>query len=106
MVFGLPISHRVQERPFASAQDVFGSYQNWSGWDAGVAIPYSWFAFMWVNSAWMCPCYVAEETKNASREIPKSIIGTYAFTSIAGTVICLLLAFCITDIESAGTDET
>lgn len=103
--FALPITHRVQGRPFASAADVFGSYQSYSDWGAGVAIPYTWFAAMWVNSAWMCPVYVAEETKNASTETPKSIVMTYSVTAAAGLLVCLLAAFCITDMDAAGVDE-
>jgi amino acid transporter len=98
--FGIPISHKVQGRPFASGRDVFGTLDNFSDWGLGVAIPYSWFAFMWVNSAWMCPVYVAEETQNAPVEIPKSIVSTYLATTVAGLVVCLISAFCITDISA------
>ncbi|OOO08599.1 hypothetical protein OAory_01098950 [Aspergillus oryzae] len=74
-IFGLPISHKVQNRPFASARTVFGEYTNFSDWGLGVSVPYSWFCTLWVNSAWMVPVYVAEETHDASREIPKSLCG-------------------------------
>lgn len=105
-VFGLPITHAVQNLPFASGKQVFGSFSTYTDWGAGVAVPYSWFAAMWVNSAWMVPVYMAEETHRASTEIPKSLILTFSTTAIAGLVVCLISAFCITDIESLALDET
>ncbi|KAL3482720.1 amino acid/polyamine transporter I [Aspergillus germanicus] len=105
-VFGLPITHAVQKKPFASGRQVFGDFTSFSDWGPGVAAPYSWFAALWVNSAWMVPVYVAEETHRASIEIPKSIMSTYTVTAISGLVVCLICAFCITDIEAAATDPT
>lgn len=104
-IFGLPISHKVQNRPFASARTVFGEYTNFSDWGLGVSVPYSWFCTLWVNSAWMVPVYVAEETHDASREIPKSLWYTFSVTAVIGMVICLVSAFCINDIEAAAADE-
>ncbi|KAF2995973.1 hypothetical protein E8E14_004289 [Neopestalotiopsis sp. 37M] len=105
-VFGLPISRAVQGLPFASGRDVFGSFETYTGWGPAVAVPYSWFCALWVNSAWMVPVYIAEETHRASTEIPKSLIYTYLITAVSGVVVCLISAFCITDIESAALDET
>ncbi|GMF68586.1 unnamed protein product [Aspergillus oryzae] len=95
----------VQNRPFASARTVFGEYTNFSDWGLGVSVPYSWFCTLWVNSAWMVPVYVAEETHDASREIPKSLWYTFSVTAVIGMVICLVSAFCINDIEAAAADE-
>ncbi|KAL2817635.1 amino acid/polyamine transporter I [Aspergillus granulosus] len=104
--FGLPITHAVQKLPFASASSVFGEFSTYTDWSPSVAVPYSWFAALWVNSAWMVPVYVAEETHRASTEIPKSLIYTYSVTAVSGLVVCLLCAFCITDIEAAAMDVT
>lgn len=54
----------------------------------------------------MVPVYVAEETHNASKEVPKSIIYTFSVTAISGVAVCLIAAFCITDIEAAAADAT
>ncbi|KAL4745058.1 hypothetical protein BDW72DRAFT_199001 [Aspergillus terricola var. indicus] len=105
-IFGLPITHAVQKQPFASGSAVFGEFSTYTDWGPSVAIPYSWFASLWVNSAWMVPVYVAEETYRASTEIPKSLIYTYTVTAISGLVVCLICAFCITDIEAAALDVT
>ncbi|KAL4753501.1 hypothetical protein BDW72DRAFT_26338 [Aspergillus terricola var. indicus] len=105
-IFGLPITHAVQKQPFASGQQVFGEFTTFSDWGPSVAAPYSWFAALWVNSAWMVPVYMAEETHRASIEIPKSLISTYSLTAISGLVVCLVSAFCISDIEAAATDIT
>lgn len=105
-IFALPITHRLQDLPFASAHDVFGTFENFTDWGAGAAVPFTWFAAMWVNSAWMCPVYVAEDTHNASVEIPKSIVMTYVVTAVCGLLVSLLCAFCITDMPTFGLDET
>ncbi|KAL3447773.1 amino acid/polyamine transporter I [Aspergillus insuetus] len=105
-VFGLPITHAVQKQPFATGRQVFGEFSSYSDWGPSVAAPYSWFAALWVNSAWMVPVYMAEETHRASIEIPKSLLSTYSLTAISGLIVCLISAFCITDIEAAATDLT
>ncbi|RAK84384.1 hypothetical protein BO79DRAFT_275719 [Aspergillus costaricaensis CBS 115574] len=106
LIIGLPITHAIQNRPFASAQAVFGEYLNSSDWGPEVAVPYSWFCALWVNSAWMVPVYVSEETHNASKEIPKSLLYTFAATAASGLVVCLLFAFCIPDMEAVAADTS
>ncbi|KAL2787819.1 amino acid/polyamine transporter I [Aspergillus keveii] len=105
-VFGLPITHAVQKQPFAPGRQVFGEFSSYSDWGPSVAAPYSWFAALWVNSAWMVPVYMAEETHRASIEIPKLLLSTYSVTALSGLIVCLISAFCITDIEAAATDLT
>ncbi|KAL4885751.1 amino acid/polyamine transporter I [Aspergillus karnatakaensis] len=105
-ILGLPITHAVQNLPFAPASKVFGQFTSYSDWGPSVAVPYSWFCALWVNSAWMVPVYMAEETHRASIEIPKSLILTYSATAIVGLVVSIICAFCITDIDAAGTDIT
>ncbi|KAL3457139.1 pyridoxal phosphate-dependent transferase [Aspergillus heterothallicus] len=105
-IIGLPVSHSAQGRPYNSAKAVFGEYANFSDWSPAVAVPHSWLCALWVNSAWMVPVYVAEETHNATREIPKSILHTWGVTAIMGTVVCLITAFCIENIEWAAADVT
>ncbi|KAL4736662.1 hypothetical protein BDV11DRAFT_207462 [Aspergillus similis] len=77
-IFGLPIAHAAQKQPFASGSAALAT--------------------------WMVPMYMAEETHRASTEIPKSLIYTYSVTAISGLVVCLICAFCITDIEAAALD--
>ncbi|KAL2809116.1 amino acid/polyamine transporter I [Aspergillus granulosus] len=105
-IFGLPISHAVQNRPFTPPGVVFGEYTTYTDWGLAVSVPYCWFGALWVNSSWMASVYVSEETQNAGTEIPKSIFYTFAVTAVAGLLCCLLCAFCITDIDAAATDIT
>uniref|UniRef100_A0A093VEJ9 Putative amino-acid permease n=1 Tax=Talaromyces marneffei PM1 TaxID=1077442 RepID=A0A093VEJ9_TALMA len=104
-VFGLPIAHKLQNLPFVSAKTVFGEYSNFSDWGLPVAIPYSWFGALWVNSGWVVPVYVTEETHNARIEIPKSLYYTFTTNTVCGLVICLISAFCINDMEAAAASE-
>lgn len=105
-IFGLPITHAVQKLPFATTKAVFSEFSTYTDWDASVAVPYSWFGAIWVNSAWMVPVYMAEETRKASTEIPKSMLYTFSVTAISGFVITLISAYCINDIAAMGMDET
>lgn len=99
-IIGLPATRSAQGLPFASAREVFTSFENFSDWDPAVAVPYSWFCVFWVNSAWMVPVYMSEETHNAAVEIPKSLLYTFTVTAISGLVVCVVSAFCITDIAA------
>ncbi|KUL83431.1 hypothetical protein ZTR_10962 [Talaromyces verruculosus] len=105
-IFGLPITHKLQHLPFTSAKAVFGEYTNYSDWNLAVTVPYTWLCALWVNSAWMVPVYVAEETHNAKIEIPKTLWYTFTFTAVSGVVICLICAFCISDMDAAAADES
>lgn len=105
-IFGLPITHKLQNLPFTSAKTVFGEYTNYSDWNLAVAVPYTWFCAFWVNSAWMIPVYVAEETHNAKIEIPKTLCYTFTVTAVSGVVVCLICAFCISDIDATAADES
>lgn len=102
----LPASHAAQGRPFNSAETVFATYTNYSDWAPGVAIPMTWFCAIWTNSAWVAPAYMAEETQDASKAAPKAIIESYVVTALMGTFICLLFAFCISDMDLIAADTT
>lgn len=96
----------MQKLPFASGKAVFTEITNYTDWGMGVAVPYSWFSVFWVNSAWMVPVYMAEETHKASTETPRSILYTWTLTAVSGLVFYLISAFCITDISAMGLDPT
>lgn len=105
-VVALPASHAIQNKPFASARDVLGSYTNYSDWSPAVAVPFTWFTASWVNSAWAAPAYVVEATHDARRSAPKAILMAYSATAISGLVICVICAFCITDMDAMAADPT
>ncbi|KAF4960046.1 hypothetical protein FSARC_10577 [Fusarium sarcochroum] len=105
-VIALPITHSTQGLPFAPAAKVFGEYTNSSDWGRAVAVPMTFFSTAWVVTGWNAPSYVAEETKNARVVSPRSIVQTYLAMAILGAVICIISAFCITDMESTAIDPS
>ncbi|KAH7127297.1 amino acid/polyamine transporter I [Dactylonectria macrodidyma] len=108
MVFliALPTSHSLQSRPFTSANDVFGRYDNFSDWERPVAVPITFFSAAWVITGWNSPTYIAEDTHNARVVCPKSCLETWVALSIMGIFCCLAVAFCLTDLEAAVADST
>ncbi|KAK7950938.1 amino acid permease protein [Apiospora aurea] len=61
----------------------------------------TWFTAAWVITGWNAASAVAEETHNARSVAPRFIVTTYCPMSIMGSMVCVLLAFCILDIEAA-----
>uniref|UniRef100_A0A0D2YKI0 Uncharacterized protein n=1 Tax=Fusarium oxysporum (strain Fo5176) TaxID=660025 RepID=A0A0D2YKI0_FUSOF len=107
-IIALPVRHSMLDIPFASAEDVFGSYKNYSSdWpETGIAVPFCFYGALFVNSIWAAPAYVAEETHDARREAPKAIMESFVCTAILGLGICLAFAFCIPDMDAVVEDKT
>ncbi|KAF5685703.1 GABA permeas UGA4 [Fusarium denticulatum] len=105
-VIGLPVAQKTQGIPFTSAATVFGDYTNYSDWDKPVSVPFTFFCAAWVITDWNAPSAVAEETHNARIVPPRSIINTYCLQAGMGMLFCILLAFCITDMEAAASGPT
>lgn len=105
-VVGLPASHKAQDRPFASGGDVFGTYNNFSDWNSAVAVPMSFFAFVWTVTGWFAPAYVAETTQNSRVVSAKSMPITFFATAGIGLLVTLVTAFCIEDLAAAAADPT
>ncbi|PNP77456.1 hypothetical protein FNYG_09332 [Fusarium nygamai] len=105
-VIGLPVAQKTQGIPFTSAATVFGDYTNHSDWDKPVSVPFTFFCAALVITGWNAPSAVAEETHNARIVAPRPIINTYCLQAGMGMLFCILLAFCITDMEAAASDPT
>ncbi|KAJ5371474.1 uncharacterized protein N7496_007566 [Penicillium cataractarum] len=105
-LIALPVTHAVQGQPFPSAKTVFGSYQNYTDWDTGVAVTFTWFCAAWVNSIWMAPAYVAEETHNSRISAPKAMITSYLSTCMMGLFVTVITAFCIPDMDTLAADPS
>ncbi|KAL2671592.1 hypothetical protein Neosp_014182 [[Neocosmospora] mangrovei] len=105
-MIALPVTHSARNLQFAPASKVFSEYSNWSDWGSAVSVPTTFFSAAWSITGWNAPSYVAEETKNARVVSPRSIIQSYAAMAILGSIICIITAFCITDMESAALDPT
>ncbi|KAG7438650.1 putative amino-acid permease [Fusarium oxysporum f. sp. raphani] len=99
-----PRRSKTQGIPFTSAATVFGDYTNYSDWGRPVSVPFTFFCAAWVITGWNAPSAVAEETHNARIVAPRSIINTYCLQAGMGMLFCILLAFCITDMEAAASD--
>jgi amino acid transporter len=50
--------------------------------------------------------YVAEETHDARKEAPRAIVQSFCCTAVLGTIICLIFAFCIHDMDVAAGTKT
>ncbi|KAE8357497.1 amino acid/polyamine transporter I [Aspergillus caelatus] len=106
-VVALPATHVAHGLPFADAADVFGDFTNYSEWpENGFAVLISFSGALWVNSLWIAPVYVAEETQKARVRAPKAIIQSFGCTAIVGAIICLVFDFCIYDMDATALDET
>ena len=66
----------------------------------------TWFCTAWVNSAWVVPAFVAEETEDAEISIPRAIVRSYVLTAVIGVLICVMCAYCITDMDVVAADQT
>ncbi|KAF7555665.1 hypothetical protein G7Z17_g1965 [Cylindrodendrum hubeiense] len=83
-----------------SAAYVFTDFTNLSGWDSSAV---SWSigllssAIGFVN--WDSSLHMAEEMKNASRDLPRTILATVGVSGIVTFPWVIAVAFCITDIQ-------
>ncbi|KAF5551999.1 GABA permease [Fusarium mexicanum] len=105
-VIGLPVAQRTQGISFTSATTVFGDYTNYGDWDEAISVTFTLFCAVWVIAGWNAPSAVAEETHNARIVAPRRIINTYCLQAGMGMLFCILLAFCITDMDAAASDPT
>ncbi|KAM0470469.1 hypothetical protein ACHAP7_009533 [Fusarium lateritium] len=105
-ILGLPITHSTSGQSFAAASDVFGNYTNYSDWSMGAAVPFTWFAAAWGNSAWMAPAYIVEGTHDARRSTPKAMVTSYTISATMGIILCIIASFCITDMDTLALDPT
>ncbi|KAB5580372.1 amino acid/polyamine transporter I [Coniochaeta sp. 2T2.1] len=90
----------VKVHPKNSASYVFANLTNASGWQSdGIAwsIGLMSSAVAFIN--WDSATHMAEEMKNASRDLPRVLFGCVALSGIFTFPWMIALAFCITDIE-------
>ncbi|KAF2012912.1 amino acid transporter [Aaosphaeria arxii CBS 175.79] len=103
---GLPATHAAQGRAFTSSEIVFGTITNYSDWMPAVSIPMTWFCAAWVNSGWVVPAFVAEETADSETSVPRAIIRSYILTALIGVLLCVMCAYCIPDMDIIAMDQT
>ncbi|KAH7001021.1 amino acid/polyamine transporter I [Ilyonectria destructans] len=88
----------VKEKNTASY--VFTDFTNISGWDSSAV---SWSIGLLSSSIgfvnWDSSLHMAEEMKNASRDLPRTILATVGVSGIVTFPWVIAVAFCITDIQ-------
>lgn len=104
-MIALPVTHSQLGIPFTSAADVFGSFRNSSEWKQDwISVPFCFYSVLFVNSTWVSPAYIAEETHDARRQSPRAIIESFLWTTLLGLIVCLVFAFCLNDLDAAIVD--
>ena len=83
--------------PHLSASEVFGTFENGGGWSSfgfGVLTSQTQALYLLIGSDGAA--HMAEETKDASLNVPRGIIGSYVIGAISGLVMLITFAFCYT----------
>lgn len=84
----------------ASADSVFVTLRNESGWMNGIAFLIGTNGTNWGFSCLDAACHLADEIPNPCRNIPKALLCTVALGALTGLPITLALFFAVSDIES------
>jgi amino acid transporter len=83
--------------PHLSAQEVFGSFENGGGWsNFGFGILTSQTAALYLLIGSDGAAHMAEETQEASLNVPRGIIGSYTIGAASGLVMLITFCFCYT----------
>ncbi|KAL4882841.1 amino acid transporter [Aspergillus karnatakaensis] len=87
--------------PHNSAEYVFTSFENNSGWESdGVAWLLGLMSAAYVLVGYDGACHLSEEMHNAPVALPRVMIGTILLNSMLGLGFLFALLFCLGDIES------
>jgi choline transport protein len=92
--------HRVLS-PRGDSHEVLLEFTNLGGWPTdglaamvGIITPLS----IWIG--YECPVHMAEEVHDASRNLPKSILGAVALNGLLSFIMAMTLMFCVGDAEA------
>ena len=92
--------HRVLS-PRGDSREVLLEFTNLGGWPTdglaamvGIITPLS----IWIG--YECPVHMAEEVHDASRNLPKSILGAVALNGLLSFIMAMTLMFCVGDAEA------
>ncbi|KAM0721384.1 hypothetical protein Q7P37_002308 [Cladosporium fusiforme] len=87
--------------PKAPASEVFGSFQNFGGWDSiGTACFVGSITATASFAGSDAAVHMAEETEDASKSVPRMIMLTIAMNGLIGFVFIITYCFCITNLEA------
>ncbi|KAI7353915.1 hypothetical protein KC336_g22347, partial [Hortaea werneckii] len=100
----------------ASAGEVFGSFRNLGGWESiGTACYVGSITATGAFAGSDAAVHLAEETRDASRSVPRMMVGTVLLNGAMGFVMIITFllrifilkaAFCITDLEAVVSSES
>ncbi|KAF2471005.1 putative amino acid permease [Lindgomyces ingoldianus] len=94
----IPLVHLAPQSP---AQFVFATWSNGSGYDDGL----SWFVGLLTSSVLFIgfdgACHMAEEVKDASINVPRSMFFTIFLNGALGFAMIIAILFCIGDVDNA-----
>ncbi|RMY49193.1 hypothetical protein D0865_07637, partial [Hortaea werneckii] len=91
----------------AAAGEVFGSFRNLGGWETlGTACYVGSITATGAFAGSDAAVHLAEETRDASRSVPRMMVGTVVLNGAMGFVMIITFAFCITDLEAVVSSES
>ncbi|KAI6796399.1 amino acid permease [Hortaea werneckii] len=91
----------------ASAGEVFGSFRNLGGWESiGTACYVGSIKATGAFAGSDAAVHLAEETRDASRSVPRMMVGTVLLNGAMGFVMIITFGFCITDLEAVVSSES
>ena len=105
-IIAIPATHAGHALPFNNAARIFTTYDNFSDWDRSAAVPLTFLTFVFTTGGWAASVYVVEETHDGTRSVPKAMVSSYILTSALGFILCIIAAFCTTDIAASASDPT
>ncbi|KAL4959411.1 amino acid/polyamine transporter I [Aspergillus stella-maris] len=103
-IIAIPATHAGL--PFNNAARVFTTYVNFFDWNRSAALPLTFFTSVFTTGGWAASVYVVEETHDGTRSVPKAMVSSYILTSALGFILCIITAFCTTDIAASASGPT
>ncbi|KAM0746984.1 amino acid permease [Meredithblackwellia eburnea MCA 4105] len=88
------------EPKFQSNKFVWGTITNQTDWPNGISILMSFLTAIWTMSGYDAPFHLSEECSNSQIATPRAIVATSAMGGFFGWILCLIISYTITDIDS------
>jgi amino acid transporter len=93
--------------PRNPASVAFTQFSNEGGWpNIGVALMVGQISAIYALLCSDCTAHMAEEVKDAGRNVPNSMFWAYVLNSILGLVLIITFNFTVTDLDAALNDPT
>ncbi|KAK3680175.1 hypothetical protein LTR78_000552 [Recurvomyces mirabilis] len=87
--------------PKTTSKDVFGTFSNFGGWSSiGTACYVGSITATGSFAGSDAAAHLSEETRDASKSVPRMIVGTVLINGAMGLVFIITYCYCITNIEA------